>query len=207
MADQLATPEDLAAALQTSVDDAAANVLIECATAVVQAIAGQRIVEVTETVTLDLDGYDGGTYLSLPERPVTAVTSVLIGVTAVTDWTAQLSRSRLWRADGWRSALVGYANQPSSVTVTYTHGYADGDQKLQLARSAVISLAMGALSNPTGATQERIDDYAVTYEAMSSSMQASPFLTSALRKQYGSVPRSIQLIDQGDRALSLGQRA
>jgi hypothetical protein len=59
MADQLATPEDLAALLQDSqVDRATAELLLECATAVVQSAAGgQRILQVVDdAVTLYLDG-------------------------------------------------------------------------------------------------------------------------------------------------------
>jgi hypothetical protein len=103
MADQLATPSDLASALQQDVDTATATLLIECATAVIQAVTGQRIVQVVnDTQVLDLDEYDGGNYLILPERPVTAVGTVLIGSTAVTDFSTQLSRG----ASGARTAGV-----------------------------------------------------------------------------------------------------
>jgi hypothetical protein len=195
VADQLATPSDLASLLQQDLDASTAILVIECATAVVQAICGQRIVQVVnDTVTLDLDGYDGGVYLRLPERPVTAVGAVLIGATAVTDFSTQLRRAQLWRANGWRSTLVAYFDQPSTVTVTYTHGYAAGHQRLQLARSAVLGLARGAYSNPSGAVREAIDDYQVAYEAMAAQVEASPFLVAALKKQYSRPPGSVPLI-------------
>jgi hypothetical protein len=206
MADQLATPSDLASALQSDLDASTANLLLECATAVVQAIVGQRIVQVTETVTLYLDGYDGGPYLPLPERPVTAVSSAMIGATAVTDYSAQLARARLWRALGWRSTLTAYPDQPSTVTVAYTHGYPAGHQKLQLARSAVLGLAMGAYSNPSGAVREQIDDYSVAFEAMHARMEASPFLRGALRAQYGLPPGSVRLTVAGGAPLAYDQR-
>jgi hypothetical protein len=194
MADQLATPADLASLLQSDLDASTATLLVECATAVVQAITGQRIVQVTETTTLDLDGYDGGPYLVLPQRPVTAVTAVLIGATLVTDYSPQLSRNRLWRADGWRSTLVNYYDQPSTVDVTNTHGYPAGHQKLQLARGAVLALARGAYANPSGATRVTIDDYTEAYEAMAAQMDGSPFLVKALQRQYGQLVGSVQLI-------------
>jgi hypothetical protein len=185
MADQLATAPDLASALQQDVDTATATLLIECATAVIQAVTGQRIVQVVNDLqVLDLDEYDGGNYLVLPERPVTAVGTVLIGSTAVTDFSTQLSRARLWRAYGWRSVLINYYGQPSTATVTYTHGYPAGSQKLQLARKAVLSLARGAYANPGSASREQIDDYAVQYEVMQAEMDASPFLVGALKRQY-----------------------
>jgi hypothetical protein len=200
MADQLATPSDLASLLQQDVDTATATLLLECATAVVQAVVGQRIVQVVnDTVTLDLDGC-GGLYLDLPERPVTAVGAVLIGATTVTDFTTQLRRGRLWRPYGWRSTLVAYADQPSTVTVTYTHGYATGHQRLQLGRSTVLSLARGPYEVPDGAVQVRIDDYAATYAAMSTQLEASDSLQRLLRRQYGRPSGSVPLIASTHRA-------
>lgn len=196
MADQLATPVDLAALLQQDLDASTANLVIEIATAVVQAEVGQRIVEVEDDeVTLDLDGYDSGPHLRLPERPVTAVGTVLIGATTVTDFSPQLRRGQLWRADGWRSTLVTYFSQPTTVTVTYTHGYPAGHQKLQLARGATLSLAKGWYSNPSGAVREAIDDYQVAFEEMSSNI--TKFMSTALRKQYGRPPGSVPLVVQG----------
>jgi len=207
MADQLASPADLASLLQQDVDTSTATLLVECATAVVQAIVEQRIVEVTETVVLDLDGFDGGVYLPLPQRPVTAVTSVLIGATPITDYTPQFSRGRLWRAFGWRSLLIAYYNQPSTVTLNETHGYPAGHQKLQLGRHAVLSLARGAYSNPSGATREAIDDYSVQFEAMSAQAEASPFLVAALKRQYGLPPGSVRLSVHSESTFAYDQRA
>lgn len=196
MADQLAAPEDLAALLQQDLDRATAELLIECATAVVQAAAnGQRILQVVnDQVQLDLDEHDGGPWVRLPQRPVTAVASVAIGTLAISDWSPQLTRSRLFRPSGWRSTLVLYPGQPTTVSVTYTHGYPDGDQRLQLARSAVLSLAGQGYGNPDGAVREQIDDYAVQYAEMNARMEASPTLMAALRKQYGFAGNSAQLV-------------
>lgn len=195
MADQLATPSDLAARLQSDLDLSTATLLIEAATAVVQAVTGQRIVQVVDDeVTLDIDNLDRGAYLELPERPVTAVSEVLIGATAVTDYSTALRRARLWRADGWHSTLTAYVTQPSTVTVTYTHGYPTGHQRLQLARAVVLGLAAAVYTSPAGATQVRIDDYTESFEAMSARMEASPFIAKALRRQYGRPPGSAVLV-------------
>jgi hypothetical protein len=196
VADQLCTPEDLASLLERDdVDRFKAEMLIECATAVVQASCGQRIVRVVDDeVTLDLDDWDGGLHLSLPERPVSAVSAVKIGATTVTDFSTSLRRGSLWRAGGWRSTLVAYSDQPSTVWVKYTHGYTAGDQRLQLARSAVLSLVKGVYGNPSGATQVAIDDYRAVFEAMASQMESSPFLAGLLRKQYGRPPQSVVLV-------------
>jgi hypothetical protein len=195
MADMLATPSELASFLQKDVDTASATLALEIATGLVQAACGQRLVQVlNDVVVLDRDHYDCGPWLDLPQRPVTAVSSVVVGATAVTDHTVQLGRGRLYRAYGWRSAtLFGYAT-PSTVTVTYSHGFATGDRRLQLARSAVLALASVAYENPNGATSEQIDDYAVRYEAAGARMEASPSLAMALRRQYGRPSNSVQLI-------------
>lgn len=195
MADQLATPADLATLLQVPLDTDPMTLLVECATAVVQAITGQRILQVIDDETiLDLDEHDGGPYIVLPERPVTAVGSVVIGATTVTDYSPQLSRNRIWRADGWRSTLIAYTDQPSTVTVVNTHGYPPGHQKLQLARSAVLALAKSCYGNPSGAVRVTIDDYTEAYEAMSAHMDASGFLVKALQRQYGRPVGSVKLV-------------
>jgi hypothetical protein len=107
MADMLVTPSELASLLQEDVDTATATLAIEIATGAVQGAAGQRIVQVlNDTLTVDLDQLDCDPYLSLPEGPVTAVASAAVGATAITDYSVQLSRGRLWRSLGWRSATL-----------------------------------------------------------------------------------------------------
>lgn len=201
MADQLATALDLAALLQQDLDASTATLLVEIGTAVVQATVGQRIVQVVDDVAvLDLDEHDGGPWLYLPERPVTAVSAVLVGSTPVTapvGYTTQLSRGRLWRSTGWRSTLLAYYDQPSTVTVTNTHGYAPGHQKLQLGRGAVLGLARPFYPNPSGAARITIDDYTEVYDAMTARMDASPFLQTALKRQYGRPVGSVVLTTGG----------
>lgn len=197
MADQLASPSDLASLLQKDVDTASATLAVEVCTAVVQAAAGgQRIVQVIgDTEVIDLDGGFCGVYLTLPQRPVTAVSSVTIGTTAVTDYTVQLSRRRLWRAAGWQTVTGTsyWLTQPSTVTVVYTHGYAAGDQRLQLGRGAVLSLARGLFENPGGVASEKIDDYAVAYAQASAALDASPALRDLIHKQYGPRARMVRV--------------
>lgn len=195
MSDMLATPEDLAALLQEDLDRATTELLIECATAVVQATCGQRILRVIDDeVTLFLDDYDDALWLSLPERPVISVSAVSIGPDPIADWSPQFNRYRLYRPTGWRTSALSYPSAPSTVTVTYTHGYADGDQKLQLARSAVLAFAAQGYTNPTGAMREQIGDYAIQFSDMTARMEATPSLIAALQKQYGRSGTSARLI-------------
>lgn len=200
MADQLATPSDLAAFVKQDVDTSTATVLIECATAVVQdCCGGQRIVQVVGDTMSILGTSDS--WLDLPQRPVTAVTSVTLdGITLALGTDYKVFGSRLWRAVGWQvnigwpysgtwprgASVNGYGMQePSAVVVVNTHGYAPGAQQLQLGRSAVLSLAGAAYNATPGATSESIDDYSVTFQAMAANLEAAPFLKAALRKKYG----------------------
>lgn len=199
MADQLATLQDLADALQIPLADlpvGTGTLLLECATAVVQAVTGQRIVQTTGA-TFSLTGTTDA-WLDLPQIPVTAVGTVTLDGVTLTAGTAASAPTtyrrvgnRLWRGDGWQT----YVDVPSDVVVGgVTHGYAAGSQDLQLGRSAVLSLAKGQFSNPSGVQSESIDDYSLTYNAMTAHMEASPFLKAALRKKYG---RRAQLVRLG----------
>lgn len=191
MADQLATPSDLAALLQQDLDASTANLVIDAATASVQEAAGnQRILQVAND-TASLTGLTDP-WLDLPQIPVTAVASVTLDGTAVTAgspggvWTTYRRRgNRLWRGEGWQT----YAGEPSDVVVVYTHGYAAGSQDLQLARAATLSIAKGMYANPAGVAREQIDDYAVSYARAageaSELMEAAPGLRTALRRKYG----------------------
>lgn len=184
MADQLATPEDLASMLQqNNLDRATCELLIEAATAVVQAVVGQRILLV-EDDPFELVG-QVGTLLQLPERPVVAITSVSLDGGALSAgtsaWMYRRTAGGLYRANGWLA--TGYG--PCLVTGTYTHGLAADDQRIQLARSAVLSLARGSFVNPDGVFSEKIDDYSVAYERSATVLETSPFLMAALRRQYG----------------------
>lgn len=191
MADMLCTTDDLADLLGVTVDTDKAALLIECATAVVQAAAGnQRIVEVVDDTNTQMGTTDS--WLWLPQVPVTAVSDVEIDGEALTvDEDYKVFGSRLWRKCGWAECW----SEPSTITYTYTHGYPDGSQDLQLGRSAVLSLIRGLYDNPTGATREAIDDYSIAFEAMSLALEASPYLAKALARKYG--PGGARLVRVG----------
>lgn len=187
MADRLATPEDLASLLERDDLDAyKAGMLIECATAVVQEAAGQRIVRATSTVTLEPSP---GRWLWLPQIPVVSVASVTLDGTVLVAGTDYSVRgNRLWRSSGWQAAAsweTAGTLAPSEIVAEVTHGYAEGAQELQRARQAVLALAAAVYDNPSAKTQERIDDYAAAYEAMSVRMEAAPYLRDGLRRYYG----------------------
>jgi len=191
MADMLATTSDLAALLG-DVDTAKATLLIEGATAVVQAAVGQRLVEATDTVEI-IGSCD--VWLELPERPVTAVSSVEINGQAVTGWTLYRKR-RLWREFGWVLNLDAARWKPSTVEVAYTHGYPAGHQKLQVARQAVLMLAAQEYSNPTGLIGVRIDDYSEQYSQAATgaaSVALPDHVRGLLQRAYGTGRGSVAL--------------
>jgi len=185
MADQLATASDLAYLLEQDLELYRATMFIVCATSVVQeAAGGQRIVEVVDDVA-ELLG-DTGSWLQLPQLPVSAVKSVTLDGVALTEGTAsgcwrRPGTSRLWRDEGWATC----PGKPSSVIIVNTHGHPAGVQELQFARSAVLGLLRAVYGNPTGASRITIDDYTEAYEALAARMEASPHLQRALARKYG----------------------
>lgn len=180
MADQLVTPSELAAFLQQDVDTATATLLIEMATGKVQAACGQRLIEATSTFVLDVDIFQWGAWLDLPQRPIQSVGSVTIDGIARTDW--HLRSQRLWRLGGWNLN----ASAPSQVIVAdVVHGHPAGSQSLQPARDMCLALAAAGYSNPGGtASSEQIDDYRVTYAEAESRMQVTPGMRDMLRSTY-----------------------
>ena len=184
MADQLNSPEKLASLVQHDVDTASAELAIEICTAVVQAASGpQRIIRATTTDQVVWGGTDS--VLILPERPVVSVASVTYGGSALAEGTAsgtwRIGPDGIWRDVGWTECV----GEPSQVLVTYTHGYAEDDQRIQLAAGVTLSLARGLFENPSGVVREQIDDYAVAYAEAGAALEGRPSLMALTRKQYG----------------------
>lgn len=197
MADMLAEPEDLAALLQQDLDRATTELLLQNATAAVQSAAGQRLIKVEDDeLTLYLDWNDSRDWIVLPQRPVRSVASVTIGATPISDWAPQYNRHRLFRAYGWRSGSSissGSLDEPTAVTVVYTHGYDPDDQRLQLARQATLALAASVYTNPAGVLNEAVGDVSQQFAEASTRMEISPTLAAALRRQYGRSGNSVRL--------------
>jgi hypothetical protein len=197
VADQLASPSDLASLLQRDVDTASATLAVEIGTAVVQAACGgRRIVRVVGDSEEVWGGNDR--VLRLKNAPIVSVASVTYGGSTLTQGTAsgtwRRARYGIWRDLGWTECSA----EPSPVTVVYTHGFdpagSDADkQALQLGRGAVLSLARGLFENGSGVVREQIDDYAVAYSEAQAALDASPGLKGLLRKQYGPKARMVRV--------------
>lgn len=175
--DLLATVADLEKLLQNpGIDPDTATMLLEIATGIIQNTTGQLIVQGTSSPVLT--GEDS-LWLDLPQWPVQSVASVVMDGVTITDWV--LRKQKLWRWLGWQAPNY----RPSTITVTYAHGYQPGSRQLQLARGACLSLAQAGYVNPSGVSSEAIDDYRVTYADAIGRMRLGDNLRDALVESYG----------------------
>lgn len=179
MAQQLATPEELASVLQTDLDASTANLLLEMATGIVQAACGQLLIETEVTGEL-VDITRQTFWLELANKPITRVDAVELDGTAITDWS--LRKQKLFRPGGW---LLSYS-PPSQAAVDYRFGYPTGSQYLQLGRAVTLSLAQAGYGNPGQVKGEKIDDYQVTYADALARMELTDAMRTALVNAYGS---------------------
>lgn len=162
--------------------------MLTVASAVVRTAAQSPILSTTSTVMLT--GWADDQWLGLPGQPVTAVSSVLIDGTAVTDY--QLVGGRLWRQSGWSLAGSQCSDAPSAVTVTLTHGFAAVPPFVRqlvcdLAISGMQSAADGA--KVPGMIGERVDDYMVQFihdeNSVATVFEVPRATRDALRKAFG----------------------
>lgn len=178
-----ATSAELATRLKKSFSAAEkdqADQFLAGASAWVRAVTGQTISEVVDDVWIT--DAPVSCVLSLPERPVTAVTSVLVDGEPVTDWV--LRGSRLRRTTPWSDGCT-----IPEVEIVYTHGYPQGAEELDLAKDACLARAAEQRVNPNGYKSEKVDDYARSYGDGGTS-DAWAGVAKALRKQYGLRPRT-----------------
>lgn len=200
MATELVTADELSAWVQQPIPAVTANLFIAAASALVIGATGQSLVHVAGDV-YTAEGH-ADPWLALPQRPVTAVSSVTMqdaNLAPVTlDPTQYTVRgNRIWRAWGWQFSAVflppvkmlGYQYlthpPPSLITVVYDHGWAPGNQNLELARMAVFTLGASVFANPTGSRSVTVDDYTETYADAFAGMQLPPGTAKALRRRYG----------------------
>lgn len=200
MATELVTPAELASWLQEDIDTATANLLISQATSIVQEVTGQVLVQVTGDVAV-LEG-SPDQYIELPQRPVTNVSLVVfqdgqLGPVTLDTTMYQQVGNRLWRGFGWQYATVlipparipywRYLTYPppSTITVTYDHGWAPGAWQLEAARTEVLALCAQAYANPAGSRSVTVDDYTETYSDLFAGMQVPESTKALLRRRYG----------------------
>ena len=139
---ELITVADLASYLQQGFPDGDTS----AQGAVAGAVAAVRTWTRRRLTALDEDTFTvaGSTRIPLPNGPVRAVSSVLVGDTeTVTSWEIRVDDSIRW---------IGVASDaPTSadtVTVEYDSGYADDDYRMEVARLVALRIASRIYQNP-----------------------------------------------------------
>ena len=172
----LATPAQLGAFMQQPFadTDATALLLLDIASGMARDYLHANLDAVTADVTL-LDPINGS-YLLLPELPVTAVT--LVEVFDGTIWTTAdpITYSvslRLGMVAAKPGLGIVWPKGPGTWRITYSHGFAVIPQTIV---GVVLGAAARAYASPNGVDMERIGSYQVKY-----SMDAGGFTSSEQR--------------------------
>lgn len=182
----LATLDDVAAIIGrtlTATETTNGTRLLAMASGMVRRYTRQTITQVVDDVVV-LPGNWGHT-LTLPERPVQSVKSVVFagGTTPNTSWKlvgddlflgtggympdysgSMVGDQQLWGPAGSNGSpqVMGatWQGPQTQITVTYTHGYADVPQDIVNEVAGMVALQ---LSTSVGVTRERIGGYQVEY--------------------------------------------
>lgn len=162
---------DLTGLVLTSDEQTRADNLLDRASARIRETVKQNISLVNDD-TLIRPGTTDRRIL-LPERPVVSVASVAIDGQPISDWYLvgnELVRRGIayvdrildeWIYDG-RYGAGGFGWEQQTLTIVYTHGYAD-DAIPEICRSIALEMVKRVWVNPGGVIQETVADTQVTY--------------------------------------------
>ncbi|GGM04769.1 hypothetical protein GCM10010099_21110 [Streptomyces cinereus] len=161
----LATVADLATFLGrtfTPEQEAQAQALLDQASSVVRAYVRQGITRATTTDTFtmrraDPQRYGRGGVVTLPQRPVVAVTAVKINGVATSDWWLE-GAELLLGSGAWDRPPA--AHQPPQVEVTSTHGWDPVPGDIE---AIVMQAANRVMVNPGGIRSETVGGISTTY--------------------------------------------
>ena len=202
----LATLADVSAILQrdlTSQEQTYASRLITQASALVRSWTRQTITQVVDDV-VTLPG-NWSNQLALPQRPVTSVSSVVInGASSPYTQCTLIENSlmlgtgafqpdygsmywggpNLWGPagsnNGPQATGASWQGPQSSITVTYTHGFAEVPADITNVVAGMVALAV---ASPVGVNQEKIGGYQVSYtRSEGGSMSIQPSDEKILKK-------------------------
>lgn len=159
-----ATAEDVATVIQrdlSAAETATVEFLLELATAVISSYTGQLFVEDTSTVVLT----PRRGKIRLPQRPVSAVTSVVSAsgfpVFYEFDGVGTITASPILIANGPDEGTLG----TSPLTITYTHGYETIPDDIRAVTVQVASRAFGMPPDKAGVQQESLVSYSYSVGA------------------------------------------
>lgn len=167
-----ATEAELEAYTGAAVATDRATILLDTATAAIQAYTGQTLSLATSTAITLPGNYTGR--LDLPERPASAPTLVKLGDTTFSEdvdyvfdgqWSLYrgLAAVGVFNATLPESFLTGYADwggPQTQITVTYTHGFATIPNDI---KGVCLALAARSLQSPDGVNSESVGSYSVSY--------------------------------------------
>jgi hypothetical protein len=185
-----AIPADLATYLQreafaAGAETTSAQLALDVATSVVIARTGQTFTAVTgDVVTLDTHGDED---VFLPQRPVTAVTSVVTRDRGSTVTTARTLNTD-YEVRGDRLRWVGIGAWPYEVTVTYDHGYTTIPDDV---KGATLAVAAEIHTNPEGLARSAIDDAQDAHEWADDS--PAERMLKLVARRYGRKPLTVRV--------------
>lgn len=175
----------------TTDETSRATALLGYASAAIKGYCRQTLEQVSADSAVLVGNW--GSVLVLPERPVTAITSVTITSTSLTvnsDYVWD-GGDRLYR--GSREFVYGDEPDPivmrhelhwggpsAQVTVVYTHGWASGDAHLDVPKGICLEMAARAMHTTPGVKQESIGQYSYTSDNPGASAVT---LTTDMRRQ------------------------
>jgi hypothetical protein len=139
-----------------------AQALLDDASSVVRAYVRLDISRATTTDTFTMRRVDPLRHgcagaVTLPQRPIEAVTAVVVDGVATADWWLDGS-DLLLRAWSWDQPPA--AHQPPQATVTYTHGWDPVPGDIQ---AIVMAAANRVIVNPSSLRSETVGGESVTY--------------------------------------------
>jgi hypothetical protein len=154
----LFTLSELASYLQRDLDTSSATLAREEAMGIVRDHCRQEITTATHTHRLPVSYDRRGWFVAVPERPLTAVTTVVVNGTTVTTHTVDLLNSQVRLVDGVPTDDADEDVEDQAV-VTYTAGYATVPANV---KAVALAVAGRIYDNPQGLRSRQIDDYSET---------------------------------------------
>lgn len=160
----LVTVEQLETRLRKTLDAGQATQEIELASAVIAAYCNLVTLDDVTDDEITLTGVYGPR-LPLPGGPVTEVSEVTVDGTTVTDYWLVKDVLHRGRSNGTIETPIfgehySWGGPDIEIGVTYTHGFADVPMAIQ---AHVLAMAARTWANPSGARQQTIDGYSVTW--------------------------------------------
>lgn len=157
----LFTLTELASYLQRDLDTASATLARAAAQSIVRGYCKQELTDADYTaVILPIEPVDWSWGVYLPERPVTAVTSVAVNGTVYVEGTdyAWDGYSDLIRLRYRVFSTDAFQVEPHAV-VSYSAGFATVPETV---KAVALAVASRQYDNPTGNRSVQLDDYAAT---------------------------------------------